>query len=209
MKTGKVLLIGLICLFFTSAGMSTDISWINGFVKPAGWTVDPCEPWQNDTISFSGPVGPLFNSCWAMAYLGGTPRLTIDTANKVVELWFEGPPPDLKQCSTELAFVCGLTGHFGPLTPGKWTFKSTKSEIAFELQFTVAKSAKTYYVDKDALGSIHNGKRWKWAFSNLQDALAVAVSGDTVLVAQGTYKPDQGGSITPVQERHLFLLPQV
>jgi hypothetical protein len=54
----------------------------------------------------------------------------------------------------------------------------------------------TYYVDKDAPGPFHNGTSWKWAFTNLQDALAVAVSGDTILVAEGTYKPDEGGSMT-------------
>ena len=37
---------------------------------------------------------------------------------------------------------------------------------------------------------------WKWAFTNLQDALAIAVSGDIILVAEGTYKPDEGGSKT-------------
>ena len=65
--------------------------------------------------------------------------------------------------------------------------------IAFEVPFTVSAKGEVYYVDKDA-PTVHNGKSWKWAFLNLQDALEIATAGDTIYVAQGTYKPDEGGS---------------
>ncbi|MBN1973126.1 MAG: right-handed parallel beta-helix repeat-containing protein [Sedimentisphaerales bacterium] len=192
MKTGKNILCLLFCIFLSSPAFTSEISWIKGLEKPDAWTIDPCEPTQNDVISFSGPVGPLVNSCYGMAYLGGTPTISIDEINKVVELWFQGPAPT--SCVLIWDPICGLTGEFGPLSAGDWTFKSTQSSIAFEVPFTVASSGKTYYVDYDAPGPIHSGKIWKWAFTNLQDALAVATAGDTVLVAQGTYKPDEGGS---------------
>ncbi len=49
---------------------------------------------------------------------------------------------------------------------------------------------KTIYVDDDApLGG--NGTNWDMAFKYLQDALFVAQRGDTIHVADGTYKPDQ------------------
>jgi len=46
------------------------------------------------------------------------------------------------------------------------------------------------YVNTDASGA-NNGESWTDAFNFLQDALAVATSGDEILVAQGIYKPDE------------------
>jgi hypothetical protein len=185
----------LLSLFLMSTVSASDISWINGPDQPDSWTIDPCVPAPTDVITFSGPVGPLANSCFAMAYLGGTPAIKVDDVNKVVELWFQGPAPDV--CPFVWAPVYGLTGQFGPLSPGNWTFKSTQPAIAFEVPFTVTSIAKVYLVDKDAPGTIQNGKIWKWAFKNLQDALDIAAAGDIILVAEGTYKPDQGSSVIP------------
>jgi parallel beta-helix repeat protein len=53
----------------------------------------------------------------------------------------------------------------------------------------------TIYVDVNAAGS-NNGTSWTNAFNKLQDALAVASSGVQIWVADGTYKPDQGGGKT-------------
>jgi len=48
--------------------------------------------------------------------------------------------------------------------------------------------ATDYYVDASA-GATNSGSSWATAFTNLQSALSVAVSGDNVYVAQGTYVP--------------------
>ena len=191
MRTRTILFI-LSCVFLSSITQASGISWIDGLNKPAAWTIDPCEPGQNDIITFSGPVGPIVNTCYAMAYLGGTPTISIDNVNKVVELWFDGPGPSF--CPLTYEPVCGLTGEFGPLSPGNWTFKSTQSYIAFEIPFTIEATGQIYYVDYDSPSVVQNGKNWKWAFHNLQDALDIATPGDTIYVAQGTYKPDEGGS---------------
>jgi predicted outer membrane repeat protein len=53
-------------------------------------------------------------------------------------------------------------------------------------------SAEVFYVDADATDSVHNGMNWCAAFQYLNDALGVADAGDTIRVANGTYRPDQG-----------------
>ena len=44
------------------------------------------------------------------------------------------------------------------------------------------------YVDKDATGS-DNGKSWTNAYTDLQDAIAAALFGSQIWVAEGIYKP--------------------
>jgi predicted outer membrane repeat protein len=48
------------------------------------------------------------------------------------------------------------------------------------------------YVDASAQSSTPNGASWLSAFTNLQDALSVASSGDEIRVADGTYAPTSG-----------------
>jgi hypothetical protein len=51
-------------------------------------------------------------------------------------------------------------------------------------------SAGIYYVDANASDPEPDGLSWTTAFTELQSALAVAVSGDQIWVAEGVYKPD-------------------
>jgi len=190
MKSIRHILLFLILMFLCSATSAQNILWIGGLTGPEEWTIEPSEPNENDLIDFSGPTFPSANSCYSEIVLGGTPAISVDTINKIVEIIILEPAPDT--CMAIWDPVCGLEGDFGPLTPGSWVFKCTNSYLDFEINFTVSSvvTATTYYVDKDAPGITHNGSMWKKAFLNIQDALDVAVSGDTILVAEGVYTPD-------------------
>jgi chitodextrinase len=128
--------------------------------------------------------------------LGGTPRLSIDPAAKVILLWFQGPAPEI--CPKIYLPVCGLEGEFGPLASGEWTFVSLLKELGLDITFTVkgGPSTAAYRVDRDAPGPVHDGASWTRAFLTLQDALAVAGDGDEIWVAQGVYRPDEGAGVS-------------
>ncbi len=50
-----------------------------------------------------------------------------------------------------------------------------------------------FHVDVDVRSPLPDGLSWRTAYPNLQDALAVAVDGDEIWVAEGVYYPDEGG----------------
>ena len=61
------------------------------------------------------------------------------------------------------------------------------------------------YVDDDAEQG-GDGHSWDAAFKYLQDALEAAQPGDEIWIAEGTYKPDQGGGNTPGDRYATFYL---
>ena len=79
--------------------------------------------------------------------------------------------------------------------------------VIYSLVLIVSCNAAYVYVDDDAAGVTSDGTSWETAFVNLQDALRVASDGDSIKVAQGLYKPDQGGGHTAGNRRASFTLP--
>lgn len=62
------------------------------------------------------------------------------------------------------------------------------------------------YVDSNLSGGAADGVSWANAFHSLQDALAVAASGDEVWVAAGVYYPDEGTGQTDDEVSATFVL---
>lgn len=56
----------------------------------------------------------------------------------------------------------------------------------------LAQTGERYYVRPTALGQ-NNGSSWADAFTNLHNALALAMPGDEIWTAEGTYKPSESG----------------
>lgn len=208
MNTRKVLLGALLSAVLWGSAQAAGISWTKGTEPPAQWSISPANPGTSDLITFSGPTKVYSNSCVAEGALGGTPQLAIDPVAKVILLWFEGPTSGI--CPLIYMPVCGLEGDFGPLASGEWTFMSLSKELDLEIQFTVkgAAAAAAYHVDGDAPGPVHDGTTWGRAFLTLQDALAVAGSGDEIRVAQGVYKPDQGAGVASGDRAASFRLTE-
>jgi len=187
----------LLAALLGSPSLAVTVSWTSGTSGPASWTVNPSSPTTSDTISFAGPLNAAAygNSCAAQAALGGTPQITVDSVNRNVSLWFQGPAPTM--CTMIYIPVCGLEGSFGPLTAGKWTF--TSAALGASATFTVSASSSSgtvLYVDRNSPGPIRDGSTWARSFLYLQDALAVSGTNNEIRIADGTYRPDQGSGQT-------------
>jgi hypothetical protein len=80
--------------------------------------------------------------------------------------------------------------------------------VPFVLALVANCFADVIYVDDDAPPG-GNGSSWPTAFRCVQDALAAALPGAEIRVAQGTYRPDQSetGVVTPGDRQASFQLP--
>lgn len=82
-----------------------------------------------------------------------------------------------------------------------------RSIAAALLAFGFCQSARatTWFVDDDASAG-NDGLSWATAFDNLNSALDAAVANDEILVAGGTYTPDEGPGRVPGDRSETFLV---
>ena len=69
------------------------------------------------------------------------------------------------------------------------------------------RTTRLIYVDDDGLLG-GDGSNWEAAYRYFQDALASAGAGDTIFVAEGTHRPDEGNGLTPGDREATFQLVQ-
>lgn len=62
-----------------------------------------------------------------------------------------------------------------------------------------------HFVDQNATDAPHDGSNWCQSFVTLDEALAVAQTGDTIRVADGLYRPDQTGLADPREATFLLV----
>jgi hypothetical protein len=91
--------------------------------------------------------------------------------------------------NTNVPFV--EMGAYSPLYDGVWLMQANWPDTVIR-------------VDANATGQ-GNGTTWQDGFTELQEALCTARSGDEVWVADGTYQPDEGGQATPLDRAATFL----
>ena len=202
MRSAAIQAVGLL-LIVGGAAYADSIAWMPGSTPPKSWSIDPANPTPADVIHFTGPTAIYSNSCVGERSLGGTPQVLVDTKAKVVTLWFKGPVPQV--CTLIYSPVAGLKGDFGPLPVGDWTFTCPSRDLNFEVHFKVQDKF-SYHVDADAPGPAHDGRSWATALLTLQDALATAGNGDEILMAEGVYKPDKGGTAATGSREATFML---
>ncbi|MCP4896580.1 MAG: DUF11 domain-containing protein [bacterium] len=117
------------------------------------------------------------------------------------EGYVHGQVVDLAPSSDSGSYFVGFSGD-SDCSDGQVTMDADFSCTAtFDINLSV-----TYFVDVDATGGVGTGDSWPDAFTNLQDALAVAVSTDHIWVAEGVYYPDVGTGQTPDDVASTFRL---
>ena len=82
----------------------------------------------------------------------------------------------------------------------------SNNQAVFNQQFKIVNTNSTIiYVDANASGA-NNGTTWANAFTKLQNALATVCGAETIYIATGTYKPDDGTGITPGNRAASFVI---
>ena len=163
-----------------------------GTVSPAGIGVGTLTLSQNTTVS-GAMICNLSGSSGDLLEIGGT--LNISGANLDLDFTdFTGAPVTIATYSN----LIGNFGNSGSFPPGV-TVTDTGTSLVVQRS--------RIYVDASNTAGTQNGITWGTAFSNLQDALAVAGDGIEIWVAAGVYHPDAGTGYTDDDPFAYFRVP--
>ncbi|MHC4675993.1 MAG: right-handed parallel beta-helix repeat-containing protein, partial [Planctomycetota bacterium] len=161
-----------------SGGSTTDVNMTGGLITVGGEFEAPKEIGGTLTISLHG--GTI--DCNEFTHAGTQWSMDITEGTLIID----GDVTAAIDANVAAGRITGYNGigvvkyDYNVRNPGKTT---------------VTAGSPIIYVDADAAGA-NDGWSWEDAFNHLQDALAAAVSGDQIRVAEGTYKPTSSGDRT-------------
>jgi hypothetical protein len=155
------LLIGLLVLALASstARAISSVNWKPGAADPNSvFTINPANPHTNDLISFFDPRDhqTYSNLCFAETTTG-RPNIFVDPAQHLINVTFT---PRIGACTAEFDPVSGLSGFFGELEAGPWTYSS---QAGIEHHFTVSAVPEPGTLALLTAVVIAGIRRWSWA----------------------------------------------
>jgi len=107
-----------------------------GATAPA-FAITPANPTTCDVVAFQAPLDGLTrnNACeatWPAPYgYGGHPELRFEQDGRAIALAIVGPPAEL--CAAVIDPVNGVSGNFGRLSAGRWTFSYGAAQYSFDV----------------------------------------------------------------------------
>jgi probable HAF family extracellular repeat protein len=210
------------CAFLWKAGVMIDLGTLGGLYSCAegindsgevvGWAQTPGGDyraflWESGVMTDLGTLDGTSSYAYAInnrgQVVGGAATADGDWA---AFIWQDGVMTNLNDlipadCNVFLGGVDAEEVYIGINDAGQIACHNNYTGESFLL----LPVPRTIYVDDDASGA-NDGSSWADAYNYLQDALAAAYSGDEIHVAQGIYKPDQGGGQIPSDRTATFQL---
>lgn len=145
-----------------------------------------------NTAQFASPItggwNPTFDHCLIGGGLSSIPEGSGTNIIDEIPQFMDVNNEDFSLQETSPAIDAGLDSHVQTDIDayGNFRFSGESVDLGAIERSTV--NYPIFYVDQDANGA-NDGSSWENAFTDLQDGLSAALSGDHIWVAEGVYKP--------------------